>query len=59
MLDYKMKRGPADSTRVNMGEDYEVEYWTKRFGVSKECLQKAVQNAGPLVKDVAYELKPR
>lgn len=29
-----------------MGEDYEVDYWTGRFGVSRERLQEAVDAVG-------------
>ena len=31
MADDKTIRGPADRTRVNTHEDYEVEYWSKKF----------------------------
>jgi hypothetical protein len=56
MSDDKTKRGPQDSSRINMNEDYEVEYWTSRFGVSKERLQSAVDRAGVGVDAVAKEL---
>ncbi|PCD02206.1 DUF3606 domain-containing protein [Sphingomonas spermidinifaciens] len=29
-----------------MGEDYEVAYWTDKFGVSRERLQQAVDTVG-------------
>lgn len=29
-----------------MGEDYEVAYWTDKFGVSRERLQTAVDAVG-------------
>lgn len=29
-----------------MEEDYEVEYWTQKFGVSRERLQEAVDSVG-------------
>lgn len=46
MSDDKTMRGPQDSARIALGEDYEVEYWTKRFGVSRERLQQAVDTVG-------------
>ena len=46
MSDDKTMRAPQDASRVAMGEDYEVEYWTKRFGVSREKLQAAVDAVG-------------
>ena len=46
MADDKTLRGPQDASRVSMSEDYEVEYWTQRFGVSREELQRAVDAVG-------------
>ncbi len=46
MADDKSLRGPRDSSRIAMTEDYEVEYWTSRFGVSREELQQAVDEVG-------------
>jgi len=56
MSDDKSQRAPQDSSRINMGEDYEVQYWTNRFSVSKERLQAAVDRAGVSVDAVAKEL---
>ncbi len=56
MSDDKSQRGPADASRINMGEDYEVQYWTKRFGVSRDELQDAVDRAGVSADAVAREL---
>jgi hypothetical protein len=46
MSDDKTARAPQDASRVAMGEDYEVRYWTGRFGVSRERLQQAVDAVG-------------
>ncbi|AMK23126.1 DUF3606 domain-containing protein [Sphingomonas histidinilytica] len=46
MADDKTVRAPQDSARIAMGEDYEVEYWTERFGISREKLQEAVETVG-------------
>jgi hypothetical protein len=46
MADNKALRGPQDSSRIAMGEDYEVEYWTDKFGVSRDRLQQAVDAVG-------------
>ena len=29
-----------------MSEEYEVQYWTKHFGISREELQRAVDKVG-------------
>jgi hypothetical protein len=31
---------------INLQEYYDVEYWSRKFGVSPELLQTAVKNAG-------------
>ena len=57
MADDRNERGPQDSSRVAMGEDYEVRYWTKKFGVSREELQKAVDAVGNSSSAVERHLK--
>lgn len=46
MADDKTQRNPQDSSRIAMGEDYEVEYWTRKFGVSRKELAAAVKAVG-------------
>ncbi|CAG5069034.1 hypothetical protein DYBT9623_01768 [Dyadobacter sp. CECT 9623] len=46
MADDKTKRGPADSSRINVNEDYEVAYWTEALGVSQDKLTEAVNSVG-------------
>jgi len=57
MADNKTLRGPQDSSRIAMGEDYEVEYWTSKFGVSRDALQKAVDAVGNSAIAVEKHLK--
>ena len=57
MADDKTKRGPADSSRINLSEDYEVAYWTKTLGITKEKLTEAVKEAGSSAKAVGDYLK--
>ena len=56
MADNKSKTGPQDASRVNVHEDYEVAYWTKKWGVTKAALEAAVKKAGTSVTAVAKEL---
>lgn len=56
MADDKTKRGPQDASRINLHEDYEVEYWTKKFGVNKAQLEAAVGKVGVSADAVAREL---
>lgn len=46
MADGKSNRGTRDGSRISLGEDYEVEYWTKKFGVSPDGLKDAIAEAG-------------
>jgi hypothetical protein len=56
MADDLKDRGAQDRSRVNVHEDYEVRYWTKKWGVTKDHLVEAVQRAGVSVQAVAREL---
>ncbi len=57
MSDNKTKVGKADRDRINPDEEYELQDWAKHFGVSKETIKQAVQQVGPLVKDVEKALR--
>ena len=59
MADDKSKTPPQDASHVNVHEKNEVEYWSKRFGVTPERFKEAVQKAGTSVKAVEAELKRR
>ena len=52
MSDNKKTIGNPDRLRINLSEDYEVQDWSKKFGVSAEELRKAVQAVGNNAKDV-------
>ena len=56
MADDKSNRGPQDAARINIHEDYEVAYWTKRFGVGKTELEAAVAKVGVSADAVGKEL---
>jgi hypothetical protein len=52
MADDKKNTGPADDKRINIHEDYEVAYWTKKFGCTKVKLVAAVDAVGVMAADV-------
>ena len=56
MADDKSNRGPADRTRINVNEDYEVVYWTKELGVSSDRLKELVAKHGVMAADVRKAL---
>jgi Protein of unknown function (DUF3606) len=59
MPDNKNLTAPQDAARINVHEDYEVAYWTKKFGCTKEQLQAAVAKVGVSATAVEQELKRR
>jgi len=55
MSDDRTNRGQPDRSKINMDEDYEVKYWTRHFGVTREELQKIVDRVGNSAAAVAKE----
>jgi hypothetical protein len=53
MTDDLTERGADDRSRVNVNEEHEVRYWTKKWGVTKEQLMLAVRQVGLSVAAVA------
>ncbi|AWH18444.1 DUF3606 domain-containing protein [Stenotrophomonas sp. ZAC14D2_NAIMI4_7] len=56
MADDKTKTGAADRDRINVNEDYELQYWTKALGVSADELRAAVKEVGPTAAAVREHL---
>ena len=56
-MDDKRNTGRPDRDRVNVHENYEVEYWSNKFGVSPDQLRRAVAAVGTSVADVEKYLK--
>lgn len=46
MSDDLKERGPEDASRISLTEEWEVRYWTKTLGVSREELDKLVRQHG-------------
>jgi hypothetical protein len=56
MAGLKDKRGFIDKDRLDLSERQAVEYWMKRWGVTRDQLTAAHRKAGRMVKDIATEL---
>jgi len=56
-MDNKSNVGSPDRDRINIHENYEVEYWTKTLGISSEELRKAVDAAGTSAEAVKKHIK--
>ena len=59
MADDKSKTRPQDSSKVNVHEDYEVQYWTKKFGCTPQQLKDAVKKVGTGAAAVEKEVKKK
>ena len=56
MADDLKQTGRQDDQRINLDQYHEVNYWSKELGVSREELRRAVEQAGPMVKNVRQHL---
>ena len=56
MPDDKTNRGPANRSRVNVHEDYELKYLSQKFGVTADQLRAAVRAIGQMAHEVARHL---
>jgi hypothetical protein len=46
MADDTKNRGEPDRSRISLTEDYEVRYWTDKFGCTRKQLIDAVGRVG-------------
>ncbi|MBB5397354.1 DUF3606 domain-containing protein [Mucilaginibacter sp. AK015] len=51
-MDSKQNVGSPDRDRINVNEDYELQYWSEKFNISRDELKEAVKAAGTSVKAV-------
>jgi hypothetical protein len=56
MSDDKSIRGPADAKRINVNEEYEVQYWTTELEVTEDKLRDTVKKVGVMAADVRRAL---
>jgi len=50
------RRHPQDAIRINLHEDWEMRYWSDRWGVPRREIVNTVKRVGLQVKDVARAL---
>ena len=56
MADNPDDRGPRDRSRINVNQPHELQYWSRKLGVTEQELRSAVEKAGPMVDNVQREL---
>ena len=59
MSDDPTQRGDQDRLRINVNQDYELQDWSKKFGVTSDELKKAVAEVGDRAEDVGKLLDRR
>jgi hypothetical protein len=57
MPDNKDRSGGQDRKRIDVNQDYELQDWAKKFGVSKEQLKEAVGAVGDSAEKVKAHLR--
>ena len=57
MSDDRTKAHGSDRTRINVHESYELRDWSKKFGVTPDELEAAVNRVGTSAKEVEAHLK--
>ena len=52
MSDDLRNRGRPERECVHLSEDWEIKYWSEKFGVDEIDLKNAVVRVGPMVSDI-------
>lgn len=55
-MDNLTKREQPDRSKINMSEHFEIKYWLKALGVSRNELQRSVDKVGNSAAAVRKEL---
>ena len=58
-MDDPKNRHQPDRSRINLSQDYEVRYWTEKFGCTEDELRRAVAQAGSSASAVEQVLKTK
>ena len=56
MSDNLKIKQPQDPTKINTHEEWELEYWSKKWGVTKEQIKQAVKIVGNGTEKVRQHL---
>jgi hypothetical protein len=56
MTDSRLRRGKPHRNHINLHEEDEVRYWTKRLGITREELEAAVDKVGNAAAAVRKQL---
>lgn len=57
MSDDLTKKRPQDAAKINLSQQWEIDYWTETLHTSEAKLRIAVSRVGPYVSDVKDYLR--
>jgi len=52
MADNRIETGSADGSRINLNEEYEIDFWTHALEITESELREAVREVGVSADDV-------
>lgn len=52
MSDNKKMTRPQDSSRINLNQEYEVNWWCNEFACTRDQLARCVERVGVMANDV-------
>jgi hypothetical protein len=59
MSDNLKGSGGQDRSRIDVSQEWELRYWTDKFGITPEDLKQAVRQVGDRVEDVERKIGAR
>lgn len=59
MTHHTQKQSPENASIISLDERWEVDYWTRTFGVTEQQLREAISRAGDRVSDVREYLRKK
>jgi len=59
MVDDLKSRGPEDRKRININEPWELDWWSKELGLTRDQLRAAVKRFGNMADKVRDEVKKK
>ena len=52
MADNRIETGSADGSRINLNEEYDIDFWTHALEITETELRQAVKEVGVSADDV-------
>lgn len=56
MVDNLQRKGPEDPRTINLSQEWEVKYWSQKYGITEEQLREIVKQVGSSRSKVEFYL---